>query len=249
MSISAQLAQARLEYFRNDPSKPVNAPESLGKIGGEGAETSANSLSFHEVLAAINPLNHIPIVSDLFAADTPGASSSSTALSRVVGVAGSALLGGPVGFIASIASLAFEGATGQTPARAVVARLTQEPNESTPMLASAEATVAAPVTAVEAKPAQQVAVQPAPLMSPQAALAMSSLDLETQTALQRASLPDIRDEPRDAAASKPAKPISVPARANEILELYGASTPSAHASYRQAQLRPYLNDVTVSRVL
>lgn len=63
--------------------------------------------SFADVLDVINPLQHIPVVSDIYQAatgDTMGAAAR---------IAGGALLGGPIGLIASIINVIFEQETGQ----------------------------------------------------------------------------------------------------------------------------------------
>ena len=61
-------------------------------------------ITFDDVLEVMNPLNHIPLVSDL--QDNP--------VSPVVRMVGSALLGGPVGFALSAIDTVFEEATGKS---------------------------------------------------------------------------------------------------------------------------------------
>lgn len=208
MSISAQVAQARIDYFNNPATAAEGVPESLGTIGGAAAEARAEeSLSFHDVLSAINPLNHIPVVSDLYATATEQKPSG---LSRVVGLVGSTLLGGPVGFIASLASMAFEGATGQTPVQMVASAVTGNIPETQLAQAEPSAHVAAAMAASTHVP------QP-----------------EAPSQIAQNNVP----------------PVPARTTVNPVLELYGASPASAHASYRTAQLRPYLEDVTVSKVL
>ena len=181
---------------------PQTRPQSLGEIGGAPAPQEA-SLSFRDVLDAINPLNHIPIISDLFASATDHTPSTGAKL------AGGTLFGGPIGFVASLANIIFEEATGSTPVKAVLAALSGEHAAEIAVASSA-----APTT----QPVESNAENPA------APFALASAEVTPST---RARGP----------------------REEAILSLYGASTPSAHASYRSAQLRPYLTDVTVSRVL
>ena len=210
MSISPQLAQSRLDYFANPApvrqGTPPLHPESATKSADNNGLFGADGFSFRDVFDAINPLNHIPVVSDLFASATEHTPSPASRLM------GSTLLGGPIGFVASLASVIFENATGQTPTQAVAAALTNVP-ESATVLASNDASTHAPEALGSfdnAAPVEPVTV---------AALTTSTLRT----------------------------PVNVTDAA--ILDLYGASASSAHASYSRAQLRPYLADVTVSRVL
>lgn len=188
------------------PDTPAKSTDLFGKDG----------LTFGDVLDAINPLNHIPIVSDIVKEQT-GASISP--VSRMVG---GALLGGPIGFVASLASVIFEDATGQSPAEAVYAALTGTTEPAT-QLARAETETATTEQMAEVIPAEE------PEMPEQlAALAPSAPPLPA--------------------------PIAIPANValtdgKAVLDLYGSSTGSAHASYKKAQLRSYLQDVTTSKVL
>lgn len=184
-------------------------PESLGKIGAAPAE---ESLSFRDVLDAINPLNHIPIVSDIFASATGHKPSS---LSKL---AGGAIIGGPIGFVASLAGVIFEDATGTSPVGAVVAALTGEAVGT--QVADNAVAAEEPAAIAQAAPTDAIeVVENAPMklaaLAPNAGKA-PALTYETNQA---------------------------------VLSLYGASEQSVHDSYRKAQLRPYLTDVTVSKVL
>jgi len=75
----------------------THAPEA----GGEGGESA-----FAQVLDVLNPLQHLPVVSTFYrdAADDP--------ISAPAQLAGGALFGGPIGFLAALANLAVEAATG-----------------------------------------------------------------------------------------------------------------------------------------
>lgn len=184
--------------LRDVPSaRRLPPPEALGSLAEPGGQPSTN-LSFRDVLDAINPLNHIPVLSDLVADATGHEPSAASKL------AGGTLLGGPIGFIASLANVIFEEVTGATPVKTLVAALTGEENSS-----------------------QEAAMQAA----------------EIAASESPASAPFVLT-----AVAPNAAPISKDANA-AILSLYGASPASAHASYRNAQLRPYLTDVTESRVL
>jgi hypothetical protein len=186
------IAQEREDVTRVDiRPDTANASDKKDFFGADG-------LSFRDVLDAINPLNHIPIVSDLLA-DATGHIPSTA--SRLVG---GALLGGPIGLVASLASVIFEDATGSTPSQAVYAALS---GEDTAQVAQA--------TSAQAPETTELA------------------------ALAPASAPEVLNEARAAAA---------PTASNPVLDLYGGSE-SAHASYKKAQLLPYLRDVNTSKIL
>ena len=187
------IAQEREDVTRVD-IRPDSAKASGGKdfFGPDG-------LSFRDVLDAINPLNHIPIVSDIFADATGHTASTASRL------AGGALIGGPIGLVASLGSVIFEDATGSTPSQAVYAALTGE-----------DTTHVAQATTADAPETTELA-----------ALAPAS------------SAPEMLNEAVAAAA---------PTASNPVLDLYGGSE-SAHASYKKAQLLPYLRDVNSSKIL
>jgi hypothetical protein len=74
--------------------------------------------SFGDIVDMVNPLQHIPIISTLYqkaTGDTMGTAAS---------LAGGAIFGGPIGLIASIANMIFEGETGQGVAGATFAAVT-----------------------------------------------------------------------------------------------------------------------------
>lgn len=178
MQAGIDTARARLAALTSEiPPRIEIRPEAAGGFFG------SDGPSFRDIVDAINPLNHLPVVSDLFAQATDHTPSTAARL------IGGTVFGGPIGFVASLAGVIFESATGHSVAGAVVAALSGE-----------EAPVA---LAANAAPARQ-------------AVASSAATLE-QT---------------------------------EILDLFGASSPaSAHQSYQKAQMRPYLDDVTVSELL
>ena len=78
----------------------------------------ANGPSFDDVLDTINPLKHIPIISDLMQGN-----SSAPAPSVASKLAGGLLFGGPIGFVASLVNEIFTEATGHGVAGAVYAAL------------------------------------------------------------------------------------------------------------------------------
>jgi len=201
MAISDRIAQARMDYFTREAPTRIDirpTPEN----GGDQAFFGKDGLTFRDVIDAINPLNHIPIVSDVFASATDHKASTASKL------IGGTLLGGPIGFVASLATIIFENATGESPTQAAYAALTGTTAQPTQL---ADVTPPEPVELAGLSPAASPAAMSAPTMN------------QSTTA-----------------------PISTKDKA--VLDLYGTST-SAHASYRNAQMLPYLRDVTTSKML
>ena len=215
MTVSPQIAQARLDYFNRTPSAGSEAaPESLGGTTAEQGLFGKDGLTFGDVLDAVNPLNHIPIVSDLFASTTGSAPSAASKL------VGGALMGGPIGFIASLANVIFEQATGASPIQAVVAAFSGESTASETQVASA-------------KQAQEEA----------------NASTTTNGAVQLASLNPAGSAITAQLEANRVEDAVFSSKEKAVLDLYGDSGSSAHDSYRKAQLRPYLQDVTVSKLL
>ena len=72
-----------------------------------GASSEGVESAFAQLLDVFNPLQHLPVVSTFYrdAADDP--------ISAPAQLAGGALFGGPIGFLAALANLAVEAATGR----------------------------------------------------------------------------------------------------------------------------------------
>lgn len=195
---------ARPGYTKLD-IQPATIPK--GFFGGEDGLPT-----WRDALDIINPLEHIPFVSELFDQFTGHTPSPAAQL------VGGALLGGGIGFFAGVIDLAFRGETGHGMGESMVAALFGDDDKTT-QLAANDPQAAAPFEVASADvPAQEI-------------------------------LPPI--DPAQAAALTPASAADAPApaRLSPVLDLYGGSAASAHRSYQNAQLRPYLNDVTHSLVL
>jgi len=72
----------------------------------EGRASEGAELSFHDLIDTLNPLQHIPVVSEIYRGLT------GDRISPHARVAGGALYGGPIGLVASVASLAIAGGSG-----------------------------------------------------------------------------------------------------------------------------------------
>ncbi len=103
--------------------------------------TDGDTASFKDLLAIINPLQHIPVVGTIYRAIT------GDEIAAMPSIIGGAIFGGPVGLVLSLADNAIKGETGKNVGETVVAGLF---GSSTPADAPAEANVA--VAAPPAEP-------------------------------------------------------------------------------------------------
>jgi len=114
-------------------------------------------ISLRDVLDTINPLEHIPFVSTLYDSITGSKPSAGSQL------AGGMLFGGPIGFIASVINVAFQGETGDGVVGSMVASLS---GESTTQLASAEPTIALADATPTPLPNEPANASPAEILLP-----------------------------------------------------------------------------------
>lgn len=143
----------------------VPLDEDLGPASvNVAAKGGAEEFSFGDVLDAINPLHHIPVVGTLYRAMT------GDEIGPVARVAGGTLYGGPVGAGMAVANLALEQATGGDLGDHVMAMVTGDKVADpapTQIALAAESTAPAPVARqAEAASASVSAVRPAPPTPP-----------------------------------------------------------------------------------
>lgn len=158
---------------------PVAAMPSVAR---ESRFWGEDGLRFGDLLDAINPLQHIPIVSTVYRAFTgdeiaPGAR-----------LAGGTLFGGPLGFLSGLANTVIEGATGRDASQHMLARLPGGgrlvPDTTTTVVAANATpgdnrqTAAAGTPPVPAAPALARQVSAAPADSHAGALAALRRDLQ-----------------------------------------------------------------------
>lgn len=235
MQSGNSLSSARLFLDATPVTKVDIYPDKKIETADAGSDAAKGSpkdffgedgLTFRDVLDAINPLNHIPIVSDILKGATGHQVSSA---SRLIG---GTLMGGPIGFVTALASVIFEDAAGASPAEAAYAALS---DDGTTQVASAKASeqVAENSAAVTEEVAQAAGTKP---------MEMASLSPASTNAIAA---------PVDkVTASNSKTPASLPVGTGQaVLDLYGNSPASAHASYKKMQMLPYLRDVTTSKVL
>jgi len=144
---------------------------------GAASQTHAwkdgGSFGFHDVLDALNPLQHIPIVGTLYrwaTGDKPGT------VARIVGDTLYSIVSGPIGVATGLLNLALSQEIGQDPGELVMATLTGSPEvklgEAAAQPATAAATSDAPTPAIPAAtPAAAETVRPPPSPEPAATIA------------------------------------------------------------------------------
>lgn len=220
-----KLAGERYDGFARALAAEQQSAGSTALFGPEGP-------GLKDVVDILNPLQHIPIVSNIYQSLTGDTASAGAQL------IGGALIGGPLGFLASLANVIFEQETGHSAGAAVVASLTgEQAPEVARQVASAGPTPALPAAAA-AREEEVASADPAPTAD-QYKLA------GVQAQMQLASLTATPGSMTDLATATPADRSAD----KDMLALFGAEAKSAHNSYRKAQFRPYLSDVTSSAVM
>jgi len=98
---------------------PATTPASSGSSSARTpkAWTNGDRVSFRDVLAVVNPLQHIPVVGTIYRAIT------GVTIAAMPSIIGGALFGGPVGFVLSLADNAVKAETGKSVGETVVAGL------------------------------------------------------------------------------------------------------------------------------
>jgi len=122
---------------------PGDGPgDGLGAAGTAAVGRTA-TLGFDDLLDLVNPLQHIPVISTLYRAVT------GDKIQAPVQVAGGALFGGPVGFVAALANAFIDDAAGQDLGEMALAALTDDVASDKVQVA---AQIPAPQTAALAAP-------------------------------------------------------------------------------------------------
>jgi hypothetical protein len=196
---------------------PAAATASAGGAPTQSADPQAwkdGSFSFHDVLDALNPLQHLPIVGTLYrwiTGDEPG---------DVARIAGDTLYGGPIGFMTGLLSVGLKEETGKDPGETVMAALTGKDDgqvtlgRATPVPAAAAAPVAASAgaaatAAASAGAAVAAASAAAPAVTAETAMPAVPVTAAAQPVTPGPAhpfLPLFRAPPAVAAAAGPTSP-------------------------------------------
>ena len=217
MSIPTEFTVRPAAVTREEPIFGVRTPGDTDQISAD------------DVVRGLNPLHHIPFVSQVYEAVTGEQGSS------VGKLIGGAVLGGPIGFFASLASVVFEQENGKSIMTAMADAITGEDTAPT-QLASPKAASAAYQTAA----ATDTAVQP-----------VASVEILPPEPKQTAAVSSAQEYAQQAQHMKLASAITTVGEDDDsaVLSLFGGQAASAHRSYQKAQMLPYLRDVTHSQVL
>lgn len=100
------------------PETPDISPHQMKSGKAPGLVNNDFFGGFAGLLDVVNPLQHIPIVSDIYQAVT------GDKIDVGAKIAGGVLFGGPIGLLASIANLVFEQETGKNIGGALMASVT-----------------------------------------------------------------------------------------------------------------------------
>jgi hypothetical protein len=186
---------------------PVWIPSPADSAPAAPSQTHAwkdgGSLSFHDILDMLNPLQHIPLISTLYrwiTGDNPG---------NVARVVGDGIYGGPIGAASGLLSIAFKEETGKDIGETAIALVTGPDKgevrigtATTPPLSTDAAPAAAPVSTVT--PTATPAVATTPVLPPAATVAA------------QAPVPLFRSLTRPAASATPAPAPMSPAEQNFV---------------------------------
>lgn len=196
-----------------------------------------DGITSNDFVDMINPLQHIPIVSNIYRAV------SGDEISAAPRLIGGALLGGVVGLVASAATLLFEQASGE-PIEQTVANLFTDEDVSALPPEKKVAALAAPVSAVkELKSATQTIASLPALDFADAPLALPEAN-ETTSAKKTTALKQNPDEAVKSFESHLAAPHTAPVaeskpipidRAEAVLELFNVNRTQAQESYAKTQ--------------
>lgn len=203
------------------PTTSLSRPEK--PIFGVYTPGDTDKGSMDDVAKAVNPLHYVPFVSQLYESATGNTGSAA------MKIMGGAILGGPLGFLAGLASAIFEQETGKTIVASIADAIS---GEDSPVQVASSTTTATPIS----EGLRGVDTDTKDITPPSQISALEAQQKMQQAQMQMAS-----------ATASMGNPISTQDR--EVLDLFGGQPASAHNSYKKAQMLPYLRDVTTSQVI
>lgn len=209
------------------PTTSLSRPEK--PIFGVYTPGDRDDITAKEVLSGLNPLHHIPFVSQLYESAQPQPNTPAVSVGKLIG---GALIGGPIGFLAALANVIFEQENGESMIASAANALT---GEKTTQVAQAKSPESFDVASLQT-PAQEILPPENAVQANQQIAAAVSADNAIAAQMQMAN-----------AMGALADPLSK--QDQDVLSLFGAEQKSAHKSYQNAQMRNYLRDVTVSQVM
>jgi hypothetical protein len=212
---------------------PANVAATATGTGGSGATHAwkdGGSFSFHDVLDALNPLQHIPVVSSIYrwvTGDEPG---------NVARLAGDTLYGGPIGFAAGAFSIAFKEETGKDPGEMAVALVSGDHAQVTLGAAAAAAPAATtPSPAAIASTPTPSAATPTAAATPAAAPGAVPVSFGSGSMMPLFHAPGA---PLPVTGGERAPPLTHPVTAPVPLQLTGPQLPQQAQRYRVTPAAP-----------
>jgi hypothetical protein len=196
---------------------------------GDPTKMPDHDVSFSDVLSVLNPLQYIPVVGSIYRAVT------GDTIPQAAQVLGGALLGGPLGMIASAANAILEQSTGKDASEHVLAMFSpQSDTPAAPGSRYAANTSTTPATALSAVPAATSSTDTA--SPPDATTIASAAATPDAAAAQTAATPAVQPPPAAAAAESPA-PAASPGTAVATAPLAGPA--KAASGYSLADYRTF----------
>ncbi len=211
------------------------------EIAGTDAEKQyfgEDGLQVSDILDVLNPLQHIPFVSSLYRELT------GDTMSTAAKFAGGALLGGPVGLIASVIDTVFEGETGGGVAESAIAALTGKSPGPTQLAHAPAKGISEAQVVAELYPSQQQADPNAPIpvqniQQKIAAERYASMAFE-QTSKHIEIIPPTVTSGSTTVPNSSGN-MSAAVQSQAMIDLYGATPAPAHKAYRDANMLGYLS--------
>lgn len=184
---------------------PATSRAAASEVGAKADfETQAADLSFADLLDIINPLQHVPVLSDLYR-DLTG-----DTIKPQARVLGGMLFGGPVGLVSSIASVAAEETGGQDLGGTVMATLFGPDTPGEPVVAATSGQQQATLPGDPAQPAAPPATTALAATTPEPPTTQAPAIAATTEPPRRAPQPD-----NDAPVAPPAAAAEPPANAEQ----------------------------------
>ena len=216
--LAEQQAQAAA---RATDTARINAPSDDQLITGSiDRNDEADGLSFGDLLDAINPLQHLPIISALYREIT-GDEIKPTA--RIVG---GALFGGPIGAGFAVAEAVLEEVSGADTGGHIMSLLTSEKSPDAPMPDRPPALVAPAPGTIAAAPQIAVPENPSPPRTPVLPGNLPNLSPEAFAALLTVAPPRINAQQGQSGPGLVSTDLSSPgdisAAMNSALDMYNA---------------------------
>ncbi|PCJ68782.1 MAG: hypothetical protein COA62_13180 [Rhodobiaceae bacterium] len=218
--LAEQQAQAQLQASATDTTK-INTPSDDELITGSiGSNDDNDGLSFDDLLDAINPLQHLPVISTLYREIT------GDEIRPAARIVGGAIFGGPVGAGFAIAEAVLEEASGEDTGGHIMALLNGEKSRNTATPEQGPDLVAPAPETIAAAPQLAMPENPHATTTPFIAGNLPSLSPEAFAALLTIS------PPRTTAGQDPSgaglvstdlsSPGDISAAMNSALDMYNA---------------------------